>query len=284
MRDIERIGSPREISFSISRGEPEKIQAIDVHAHFGRYLGGGKVANELMSADADVVVKRARLAKTRLTMVSPLKALMPRLGGNPVSANVDAVRVVAQSDELLQWVVVDPTQPKTYEQAEEMLKNPKCVGVKIHPEEHGYPITAHGKVIFEFAAEHHAIIQSHSGEESSLPADFVELANDFPEVVLILSHLGCGWDGDVTHQVRAIQASKGGNIFTDTSSAKSITSNLIEWAVSEVSAEHILYGTDSPLYFAPMQRARIDNADISDQDKRLILHDNAVLIFGFIES
>jgi len=44
-----------------------------------------------------------------------------------------------------------------------------------------------------------------------------------------------------------------------------LTSNLIEWAVSEVGAQHILYGTDSPLYFAPMQRARVDNADISDK-------------------
>ena len=57
-------------------------------------------------------------------------------------------------------------------------------------------------------------------------------------------------------------------------------SSLIEWAVKEIGAEHILYGTDSPLYFAPMQRARIDNAGISDREKRLILHDNAAAIFG----
>ena len=258
-----------------------KIQAIDVHAHFGKYDGGKcEVVNKLMSASADVVVQRARLANTRLTIVSPLEALMPRLSGAPVSANASAAQGVAETDGLLQWVVVDPTQPQTYGQAEQMLKLPKCVGIKIHPEEHGYLITEHGRAIFEFAAKHHAIVQSHSGEEKSLPADFVKLANDFSEVVLILSHLGCGWDGDLTHQVRAIQDSKHGNVFTDTSSAKSITSNLIEWAVGEIGAQHILYGTDSPLYFAPMQRARIDNADISDQDKRLILHDNAARLFG----
>ena len=272
MRDVEQLSSI------------EIIQAIDVHAHFGKYIGKFELINKLMSADADVVVQRARLAHTRLTIVSPLAALMPRLGGVPVSANVDAAVVVAETDGLLQWVVVDPTKPQTYQQAEEMLKLPKCVGIKIHPEEHGYLITEHGRAIFEFAAGHHAIVQSHSGEEKSLPADFVKLANDFPEVVLIISHLGCGWDGDVAHQVRAIQASKHGNVFTDTSSAKSITSNLIEWAVSEIGAGHIFYGTDSPLYFAPMQRARIDNADISDQDKRLILHDNAVRLFGLVEN
>ncbi len=61
---------------------------------------------------------------------------------------------------------------------------------------------------------------------------------------------------------------------------QSITSNLIEWAVSEIGAEYILYGTDSPLHFAPMQRARVDKANISDQDKHLILDDNAAQLFG----
>ena len=259
----------------------EAIQAIDVHAHFGRFSGSEfEIVNQLMSGGADVVVQRARLARTRLTMVSPLEALLPRLEGDPVSANVHAAQVIAQTDGLRQWVVVDPLKPKTFEQAEAMLKLPKCVGIKIHPEEHGYPIAEQGRILFEFAAEQRAIIQSHSGEENSLPADFVPLANAFPEVPLILSHLGCGWNGDRALQVRAIQKSKHGNVFTDTSSSNSIRSNLIEWAVREIGAERILYGTDSPLYFAPMQRARIDYADISDRDKRLILCDNAVRLFG----
>ncbi len=93
---------------------------------------------------------------------------------------------------------------------------------------------------------------------------------------LIIAHLGCGWDGDLTHQVRAIQQSKHGNLFTDTSSAKSITPNLIEWALREIGADRILFGTDTPLYFAPMQRARIDHAEISEQEKRLILCENAM--------
>lgn len=257
------------------------IQAIDVHAHFGKYTGAKfKIMDQFMTGSPDVVVHRARLAHTRLTMVSPLEALVPLLGGNPVSGNVQAAQVVGKTDGLLQWVVVDPLKPQTYEQAKEMLKLPKCVGIKIHPEAHGYPIAEYGKAIFEFANRNRAIIQSHSGEQNSLPADFVVLANEFPEVKLIISHLGCGWNGDPTLQVQAIQKSKHGNVFTDTSSAKSITSNLIEWAVGEIGTEHILYGTDSPLYFAPMQRARIDNADIADRDKHMILCDNAIRLFG----
>lgn len=78
----------------------------------------------------------------------------------------------------------------------------------------------------------------------------------------------------------SIQKSRHGNLFSDTSSARQITPKLLEWAVKAVGAEKILYGTDSPLYFAPMQRCRVDLADIRVAEKRLILRDNAIRLLG----
>ncbi|NQT93723.1 MAG: amidohydrolase family protein [Lentisphaerae bacterium] len=66
----------------------------------------------------------------------------------------------------------------------------------------------------------------------------------------------------------------------DTSSACNMQPGLIEWAVREVGADKILFGTDSPSYFTPMQRARIDYADISKADKRKILSGNADKLFN----
>jgi hypothetical protein len=59
-----------------------------------------------------------------------------------------------------------------------------------------------------------------SGEPNSLPADFMPFANEFPEVTLILAHLGnSGAAGSSLElQVRAIQASRHGNVYADTSS------------------------------------------------------------------
>jgi predicted TIM-barrel fold metal-dependent hydrolase len=54
-----------------------------------------------------------------------------------------------------------------------------------------------------------------------------------------------------------------------------IYSGLIEWAVANAGAENILFGTDTPLYSASAHRARIDGAEITDDQKRLILRDNA---------
>ena len=258
------------------------ISAIDVHAHYGRYVRGAPDAlvNELMSADAVEVQRRAELAQIEYTIVSPLAALLPRGGGNAIAGNVHAAEIVLKQSGLLQYVVIDPREPRTFDQADEMLRQPRCVGIKIHPEEHCYPIRDHGQAIFEFAAARRAIILTHSSEQNSLAADFVPLANEHPEVTLILAHIGCGWDGQLTHQVRAVQQSRHGNVYADTSSAQSITPGLIEWAVREMGADRVLFGTDTPLYHAGMQRARIDQSDLPDAVKHLILRGNAVRLFG----
>lgn len=257
------------------------ISAIDVHGHYGRYLraGQGSLLDELSSADAEEVVRRASEANIELTFVSPLTAILPRFRGDAVAGNLEAARVIASTPKLRQYVVIDPRRPETYAQAEQMLNEPQCVGIKIHPEEHGYPIREHGAAIFEFAAQRRAVVLTHSSEQNSLAEDFVPWANEFPEVKLILAHIGCGWDGELGHQVRAIQQSRRGNVFADTSSARSIVPGLIEWAVREIGADRVLFGTDTPLYHAAMQRARIEHADLADADKRRILRENAERLF-----
>jgi hypothetical protein len=258
------------------------LPVIDVHGHYGRYCRGENAfIDEWMSLDGKGVAARARSANVDLTIVSPLTGLMPRGEADAFSGNEEAARTVSDTDGLLQWVIVNPLQPRTYPQAAEMLTLPKCVGIKIHPEEHVYPIREHGGEMFEFAAQHDAIVLAHSGDPNSWPADFVPFADAHPNVRLILAHLGNGGSaaGDPTLQVRAIQSAQHDNVFVDTSSARSILPGLVEWAVDEIGSERILFGTDTPVYLTSMQRARIDDADIRDDDKNRILRRNAADLF-----
>lgn len=260
----------------------ESLPAIDVHGHFGRYdRRPASHLNEFMTGDANVVIERAKRANIRLTIVSPLEGLLPRGQADVVRGNRNAASIIARTPELRQYVVIDPRVPETFRQADEMLRLPSCVGIKIHPEEHVYPVCEHGRPVFEFAAARRAVILAHTSEQFSLASDLVDFANEFPEARLILAHIGHGWDGDPGHQVRAVQNSRHGNVYADTSSARSITPNLIEWAVREIGAERVLFGTDTPLYHASMQRTRIDHADLNDADKRRILYVNAEQLFGF---
>ncbi|MBC8291101.1 MAG: amidohydrolase family protein [Planctomycetes bacterium] len=253
--------------------------AIDVHAHYGTYLKSGAppFLNEWVSGDAATVVERATKAGVRLTVVSPLSGLLPRGQADAVAGNVEADEIVRNTPQLRQWVIVDPEQPETFSQAEQLLAEPHCVGIKIHPEEHQYEIRKHGDRLFELAARHDAVVLAHTGDPFSWPADFLPFANEYSNVRLILAHLGNGGGaaGDPTLQVRAIQAGRHDNLFVDTSSARSILPGLVEWAVGEIGSERILFGTDTPLYTTAMQRVRIDSADISDEQKADILFRNA---------
>jgi len=256
------------------------IPAIDVHAHYGRSTDQVcDTANRFMTSDPAEVVRRARVGNIRQTMVSPLAGLMVRSPADSARANRDACRRVEREPGLLQWFILNPLCPETFTQGPRMLRNPWCVGIKIHPELHGYPILEHGRQVFEFAERHGAIVQSHSGQERSMPEDFLRLANDFPTVPIIISHMGFAYDQKIWHQVRAVQRSRHGNLFTDTSTMKSIVPRLLEWATGEIGAERILFGTDSCLYDAPMYRARIDYADIPLARKRMILRENALKLF-----
>ncbi len=257
-----------------------EIQAIDVHAHYGPYeKPEAKALTRLMSAEAEKVAERARIANTELTFVSPTPALLPLRDNDPATWNRRVEEDIRSLDTLRYWVVVDPTTEETYEQARRMLTSERCIGIKVHPEAHGYPISRYGRDIFTFARRCNAVVLSHSGQENSKPQDFVIFADEFSDLTIIMAHLGNSWDEDPSHQVRAVQKARHDNLFIDTSSSSSVFSGLLEWAVAEIGSDKLLYGTDSPLYFAPMQRARIDYAEIADADKRKILRENALRLF-----
>ena len=93
------------------------------------------------SAGPATVCQRAVDANVKWSVVSPVGGLIPRGrwgegGADAFKANEDCAKVVEAHDGLLQWVIVNPFQRETFEQAEAMLRTPKCVGIKLHPEEH----------------------------------------------------------------------------------------------------------------------------------------------------
>ena len=264
--------------------EIKQVPAIDVHSHFGQanMTRGLEVYHRLMPQETQVLIRNNQMSNIKVSVESHLKALMPRGGGDPVKGNQICFEEIMQYDGILMWAVVDPLHPESYDQAARMLQNERVVGIKVHPEEHRYPITRFGDEIYTFAEKHNAIIITHSGEQNSMPEDYAIFANRYPKVKTIISHLGCGWDGDCTHQIRAIQKNVHDNLFTDTSSAKSINCGLIEFAVRELGAEKLLFGTDTPCYFSPSQRARVDCADIPAEDKLKILYQNVLREFPTI--
>lgn len=105
------------------------------------------------------------------------------------------------------------------------------------------------------------------------PEDVATLARRFPNVRIIMAHLtGCG--------VRGVLAVKDcPNVVVDTSGAAP-EAGIIEFAVEQLGADRVLYGSDAPIRDFGVCLARITGSRLDAATKRKILHDNARDLLG----
>jgi uncharacterized protein len=100
------------------------------------------------------------------------------------------------------------------------------------------------------------------------PEDTCLLARRHPEVRIIMAHLtGCGFRG-----VRAARGLR--NLWVDTSGAAP-EAGIVEYAVEQLGADRVLYGSDSPIRDFPVAIARITGSLGDARSRRAVLHDNA---------
>ncbi len=105
------------------------------------------------------------------------------------------------------------------------------------------------------------------------PEDVATLARRHPRVRIIMAHLtGCGFRG-----VRAVRDCP--NVWVDTSGGAP-EAGLVEFAVAELGAHRVLYGSDAPIRDFPVAIARVTGSALPEAVKRRLLHDNAAELLG----
>lgn len=110
-------------------------------------------------------------------------------------------------------------------------------------------------------------------EGESTPADIAHLAARFPEVTLIAAHL-------TPAGVRGVDdVAPYPNVCFDTSGAQPFA-GVMEYAVSRLGAQRILFGSDAPGRDFSAQLGRIYGARLAADDRQLILGGNARRILG----
>ncbi|HEU5424501.1 MAG TPA: amidohydrolase family protein [Nitrolancea sp.] len=102
----------------------------------------------------------------------------------------------------------------------------------------------------------------------STPAEIADLARRHPRATIIMAHLGGGgWRG-----VQDIKSCP--NVVVDTSGAQP-QAGLVEYAVRELGAERVVYGSDWPIRDFATQVARVTGARLTAMDRASILGGNA---------
>ena len=254
------------------------IIAIDTHCHINygvkeklpnNNLSKIMVEGDLYSAYPNTIKRVSEAAHIEKVFASPFIGLFDR--EKVEQANEDMSEIVAANEFLYQWAIIDPQNDNTFAQAERMLNNKKCVGIKLHPVCHNYSLEEYGDKVFSFADQLSAIVQIHPEKEKGA-AGIIPFANQYTKTRFIMAHLG----GEA--HIRAVRNAKHGNVYVDTSGMASLKNMIIEYAVSQIGSERILFGTDT--YSAASQRGRIEFSMITDSDKENILLNNAKELFG----
>ena len=166
------------------------------------------------------------------------------------------------------------------------LECPGCVGIKIHPGQHQvYPEDVRYERAWQVAAERGLPIITHSWalsdynptQKFATPEHFEHYVARFSQVNLILGHAGGRYEG---HLAAARLAQCYPNVYLDLS-GDVYSFSFVEWLVAQVGARRILFGTDANWIDPRTHLGRVLDADITTEEKRLILGGNAERLFKF---
>jgi predicted TIM-barrel fold metal-dependent hydrolase len=240
---------------------------IDIHSHFnhGSPFDWRLPDNPLHLRDLDFVLEEQRNVGIECGGFSTFASVLEH--PECIAEENEYLYRLAQKDaRIFQWVVVDPRLPETFRQAERMLTSPKTLGIKIHAS-HGYDIEEYGEALFSLANEAGTVLLMHPQKVEKMAS----FADRYPDMKLIIAHLSS------MEHIAAIEDARHGNIYTDTSGGASNLNNVLEYAVSRVGSEQILFGTDT--YSCAFQFGRIALSALALEEKENILFRNAIRLF-----
>ncbi len=159
------------------------------------------------------------------------------------------------------------------------LKNNEISGVKFHPDYQNFWVDDKKMYpIYEFLAELDLIAMFHCGEDIAYPDEIkcppsrlAHVLDDIPNLRIVGAHMGGHKMFDEVYDVLC-----GKDIYLDTSFTHYlIGSSGMEKIIKKHGVDKILFGTDSP--WDDVQKAinMIQNLNLSNEDKEMILSKNA---------
>ncbi|RLE93354.1 MAG: amidohydrolase [Thermoprotei archaeon] len=178
-------------------------------------------------------------------------------------------------ERLIGFIWINPHQgEKALEQIDQAVLEWGFKGIKMHPLLDAYlPDQDIVYPVMERARKYRIPVLFHCGHPPwSLPWHFSSLADRFPDVTIILGHMG---HGHIVYINGAIDvAKKHDNIYLETSGMP--MHSKIKEAVEVLGADRVLYGSDMPFGHPAYEILKVKVSGISEEDLRLVLRENTL--------
>lgn len=190
---------------------------VDVHTHvfnpktdFGPKLQADMNRCHVDPASWGDVTER-HLESTKAVDVAIVFGLQAAATGWNIPNEFVAAHVRRAPERLLFFAALDPATPGFMEELEKCHHDLGAVGVKLAPlYQNVHPNDKRCRQIYEYCSSHGLPILFHTGTsfvsgtplDYSRPAYFDAIAVDFPELRMILAHLGHPWEGEVISAIR----------------------------------------------------------------------------------
>ncbi len=242
----------------------------DAHGHMGFHS-----SIYMSHASPETMVRHLRRAGAKLIFTHHY-ALFDRAFRN--AQCVDIARRFP--DDLRVYMAVNPHCPENVEEDLALYDSwrPYVCGLKFLADYHHVPVTdpRYAKAL-EFANSRGLPVLFHTWGNSpnNGPAQLLELTKRYPDIVYLFGHSFYGsWKG-----VEKLRAEAPATCYFELTSIPGQAGHL-ERLVSIVGADRMVFGTDLPWFDEFQGIGGVLCADISDDAKKAILHDNAIRIFG----
>lgn len=233
----------------------KSFKKIDAHSHIG-YFGGwsnvGITAEELIDQMDEYNIEKTVLCTY------------------PIDESIEAVD--RYGDRLVGAAWVDPTEDNAVDIIKDAVNNHGFKAIKLHPLSHSY--LPNDECVFpvaELAGELDIPLMIHTGHPPfSLPWSVAQLADIYPDVDMVMIHMGHG--NGMYVQSAIDMAKKYPNLYLETSGMPMHTK--IKEAYEEVGSDRIMWGLDAPFHHPTVEMQRTIVSGLDDSQLEDVFYNN----------
>lgn len=262
------------IAQEAAEGKPLSVFVFDSHTHILGDDGGCGGGRPMPKGDLP------HMAKLFSAMGVDRYCVAPWLGiwTDSEAGNDSAYEMAQRDSKVCPYVLIDSNYVSDVEvEARKCHLERRMPGVKMLYARTGIP---YNDPVFDpwwkIAEENHLFALMDYGVHPNFLETVEELAIRYPNVSFFLDHAGRSWEAAIAN---APYAKKYENIYLQITYT-TVTQGVIEYFAGEGLASKTLYGTDSPMRDPRQQLGWVAFANISSEDKKMILGENMRRIYG----